>query len=205
MVRRRKIVRRRPIKRRRMMRVRNPGGHPPVIQQGRWYNGIAQATGTSTTAVTVNSVANSFRDFYGLYATDSTNRIPIKIRFRFIKVWQLLTATASNGTSKVTPIYITCNSLVDASSTQEDLYNAYNYPAKNQFARVGFRWPSPHNRTVFDDSQVSTQVAKIVADTGAAYVYHVGISWRPENGGGVTLLENFFTNHDPDSPFTMMQ
>lgn len=206
--RKRRQVRRR--RRGRRFSIRSPGAHPPVIQQGRWYPATAQSAGTSSFTIDVNAVANVLRDFYGLYSSGASNRIPIKLRFRWIKAWQVVQPT-SGSTVRMTPIYIQCNSLVDATTTQNDLYTAYDYPAKNQFARVGFRWPSPHNKTVFDDSMTTVNICKIVVETGGAFVWQIGVWWRPDNGGP-SLERLLFPSQstdepegDPSSPFTSMQ
>lgn len=149
-----------------------PPIQPRLTHVSPWWPATFSYGATGDASLSVNFLANTFRDQFGLYKTDATHRIDIALRFQRMTVWNLNTSR---------PILVCIHGLVanDFTTVLED------WPAPNRLARIGYQWPRPDQLFVFDDAATKI-VFKIDNGSNQPWLGYVSVLWRPTVQSSIT-------------------
>lgn len=151
-------------------RSRRPPPLPRVIITAHWNPATVVHFGSGDAELSVNDIANELRDQYGLFATDSTNRIPIALRFRAVQFWNLNTVTI--GDSQV---------ILRNLTNFGEMIRLTCQPALNQWARCGYAWPDSQQFIQHNHDDTTNKPIKVDVRTDR-WLLHISCLWRSLNG-----------------------
>jgi len=143
-----------------------PPGHPPEFVQTPWNSATIALGGTGDTDFTFEKIYVVLAAQLGLYT--GTTAAPVKInatiRIKSVRVWAL---------KRDRPVSLKCYNF----GSSDVLKSFSNWPAYNQFARVGYEWPESQQILPFEFSNTSKAFA---IETGASEVYiaYLQVLWR---------------------------
>lgn len=152
-------------------RTYKPPPCPPVVQVGHWNHGTAVQRSTGDWTPNINDIANILRDQNGLFTKDTTDRIPISIRLLSVQFWYFDSLLPQ-------PFQVLIRNLVNFG----ELARLQDFPARNQWGRVGYEWPASQQFVQHDHSDTTSSPLKIDVTSSAAWLLHVKVLWRPLNG-----------------------
>lgn len=124
---------------------------PKTVVVAPWYPLTAVVKVDNTQTWTVNGVFNNLRDQHGLRAdgTDS-HRVPGFIRFHSIRAWSL----SSKGLSSISLEVF--DPTFPQTKTAQVLFRESRTSAKNQWASMGYVFPSRVYECPMDDAETAT-------------------------------------------------
>lgn len=156
-----------------------PSATPPVIQQGHWNNAVVSHRSGGDVELSINDICNQLRDQYGLFATDSTNRIPISVRLLDVKCWVFDTITPQ-------PYQLLVRNLIDFAEQAR----LQEFPACNAWGRVGYVWPVSQQLVQHNHSDTTNKPVKLDVTSSVTWLLQIGLLWRPLNGQSFTESMN---------------
>lgn len=162
----------RPIHRREFEgRVVDPGPHPKQHALSPWVDIVVELGAKGDKTFSPNLIANEAREQHGyrVKVADAFHNVPIDIRFKGYYVWSLASSR---------PISLTVHDL-HRSDTANDVLKVLNdWPAYNQYARVGYWLPLAMTRITFDDSNTTKKVISVDTTATQNWLAHVYCSIR---------------------------
>lgn len=156
--------------------------HPPPITQVPWNNvvlSISLATDTTETVVHVSDLITQITDQLGVQP-DSKNGFLIRVHW--VKMWAL-------GNYSISADFFDLNKDTD----QYYIKTIENWPARNQYARVGYSWPISMTERVLHIKE--TEVCSVFSSADGKVLLHIYVSWRmpysnvPRFRNSFTMLE----------------
>lgn len=146
-----------------------PPSMPRNVVTAHWNQATVVHIASGDVTLTINDIANELRDQYGLFATDTTNRIPIAIRLMAVQFWNLNIAIVGNS-------QLILNNLINWT----EMIRLTCLPADNQWARTGYVYPASQNFVQHNHNDTNYPF-KIDVRTDK-WVLHISCLWRSLNG-----------------------
>lgn len=148
-----------------------PRPQPPIISIGHWFPGTVVRRSSGDAEFSVNDLANIFRDQWGLFATDTATRVPVALRFMSVSFWYFDSVLPQS-------YQVLIRNLVNFG----EMVRLQDFPALNQWGRVGYEWPASQQFIQHNHDDASGKPIKIDVTSSATWLVHVTILWRPLNG-----------------------
>lgn len=166
------------------------GPHPSSPSPTPWYPFVIKAKVTKDSTFTVADVVNYITTYWIPTQGTCTKVLPsMGFRFLNVRAW-----CRTNNDAFIMGTFPFLNNLTWQSSTPSSVKPMWNktcYPALNQYARIGFRWPKSHQECVFYDDSVEHRKVPIVfikpENTSAFDVLlYIYIMWTFNESAGFT-------------------
>jgi len=140
------------------------------VQLAHWHPAVVVQRASGDAELSINDICNILRDQHGLFATDTTNRIPITVRLVSMSFWIFDTVLPQS-------YQILVRNLSDFTETAR----LTEFPARNQWGRIGFEWPVSQ-QTIQHDHTATVKPVKIDVTSSASWLLQVSVLWRSLNG-----------------------
>lgn len=151
---------------------------PPPLQIAHWHPATLIHVASGDVSLTINDIANELRDQHGLFATGTTNRIPITMRLLAFQFWQTPAALS------VSQFQVIVRNLDNFA----DMVRLTDMPAFNQWARVGYRWPSSQQQYQHNHDDTTNSPLQIDMADSTKWILYISILWRSLNGESYTQV-----------------
>jgi len=143
-----------------------PPSDPPIVDVAPWYRAVVTynldiSTSTGFYTVTAKNIQDE------LLIQVSVVGVYIELRVRAVSAWEITGV----------PIGLQCFDPVQASPNSESLISLVDVPARNQWARVGFRWSKPHSAHVFAATS-GAQICTFALSNPAKLRAQFHVDWR---------------------------
>lgn len=174
----------------------HPRANPSMLNNAPWYNGtLARIDKQGDATYTVNDLCNEFRDKNGLFATDTTNRIPIEVRFVELRVFAIA------NTITTSPFQVI---VYDTDYSDAPMQRLYTNPGYVRFGTIGYRWPESMSRTPHRHD-LTNIVFKLDVTGTTPVLIQLYLMWRSLNGSSYTSeWREVFSPHQIASPCSSM-
>lgn len=153
-------------------RVYTPPLQPAMTSASPWWAAVVTLGQTNDQTLNVNTIANTFRDQFGLFKPAATNRIDIALRFQRVSVWNLTVGRSMR---------VCFHGIV--SGTYDRVLEDWSAPQR--MARCGYEWPLADRTFPVDDASTKT-VFKVDVPSTAAWIAYCYILWRPTVQSSIT-------------------
>lgn len=163
-------------------RTYTPKRNPPIIVDVPWNQVIVSEYSTSGTSATTSTSFNSYSVYLLLTSQLGLQSFAPSLEFRFIRIEMWNMATSANSVASlvmdVYPLQTKASGEVGAIARVEDA------PGRQQWAAVGYEWPSSHQNYVFQiaGAQPSTDptIVRYFTDLpSSAVLLRFHLLWRP--------------------------
>jgi len=133
-----------------------------MFQTGPWLRVVYGITGNTDVVFKVSDIATGVRKQLGWFTGGTTPAyVPCKLSFLSVQCW---------GLTVDKPIALTPSILLALSSNNSGLEPVLDFPARNNYSRVGFVWDKANQDAVFDHS-VDAGVSVFAVDTATSADY----------------------------------
>lgn len=155
-----------------------PPSQPRMTNVSPWWPVRCSIGAQGDKTIACSTIANTFKDQFGLYKTDSQHRIDIALRFQKVVVYNL---------NVTRPISVCVHSTAGTGFTAvlED------WPSQTRFARVGFQWPIADSTFILNDTS-STPIIRVDTSGNDAWLAQINILWRPTVQSSITSRFSMF-------------
>lgn len=170
----------------------DPGLHPREHVISPWVDIVCELGGKGDKTFSPNLIANIARKQHGYVAGESN--VDIDIRFRGYYLWTL---------SASRPVSMNVFDLHRSDEAQDLLKVLTDWPAYNQFARVGYWLPLNMTRITFDDTNVTKKIVGVDTSADIYWLMHVYMSIRPSKIEHVSVSRRRVFD-DMDSSFSAL-
>lgn len=157
------------------------GPHPSSPSPTPWYPFVVKIKFTSEGTLTVKDIVNYISTSWMPDSTSGTKKLP-SLGFKFLSV---RTWCRTSNTAFIMGTYPFISNLTWQTKVPDkpkSMWSKTAYPAMNQYARLGFKWPKSHQECVFYDDSQEHQTSPIIylkpeGSTGIDILVYLYIVW----------------------------
>lgn len=152
--------------------------HPPKFTMSPWQLVTTSIVTLGDQTISVSDINDNLCKDHGLVVSmPELSTLPtVQIRLHSFRAW--CTGNRARTVVGNTPIKATVYSLFGGANDTTILADLEDYPAVNQYARVGYRWPTAQQEVVHEHNATSLAIGIDVPAADAQCLLYVDAWWR---------------------------